>query len=169
MFAYPYNGAHSGKVRLCWGKHISSHAPPVVRFVHETAFQTEFCALVPGITAASRVATNDLKRPINTPLVGVPTIAAAGCGPGISSRQLANAFRPSRIIGIDHHEPSLEIAAAVAHASQPIIRNISGIDVLNGDCARLALPSASRDIVFCHQTFITSLSRIVPLPNSNAS
>jgi ubiquinone/menaquinone biosynthesis C-methylase UbiE len=94
-----------------------------------------------------RVAIDDLKRLIDAPLPHAPVIVDVGCGQGISFKLLAQAFAPSRIIGIDCHAPSLALAGRAAQ------RVRADIDVMNGDCAAIPLPDASADIVFCHQTF----------------
>jgi ubiquinone/menaquinone biosynthesis C-methylase UbiE len=132
---------------------MSSSEMSAVPFVRETAFGIWFLRTHTWEHHVLRVAINDLKRLIDTPLPEAPVIADVGCGQGISFRLLAEAFRPGRIIGIDYHEPSLELAAEAARVCKTHTRDVGGIEVLHGDCAQLALPSASVDIVFCHQTF----------------
>jgi len=80
-------------------------------------------------------------------------IVDVGCGQGQSFRLLGNAFEPGRIIGVDFHEPSLVEAQGAARACSHDDGWTSEIELLHGDCARLPLPDASADIVFCHQTF----------------
>ncbi|SEA20070.1 class I SAM-dependent methyltransferase [Paraburkholderia sartisoli] len=123
----------------------TSHVP----YVPETAFGIWFLRTHTWEHHVLRVAINDLKRLIDTPLPAAPVIVDAGCGQGISFRLLAEAFRPARIVGIDFHEPSLALARDAARACPPHV----AIDVMHGDCASLPLPDASADIVFCHQTF----------------
>ncbi|MGF6780968.1 class I SAM-dependent methyltransferase [Paraburkholderia sp. GAS334] len=120
-----------------------------VPFVPETAFGIWFLRTHTWEHHVLRVAINDLKRLIDTPLPTAPVIVDTGCGQGISFRLLAEAFNPSRIVGIDFHEPSLALAENAAGGCPPN----TTVDVMHGDCAQLPLPDASADIVFCHQTF----------------
>lgn len=93
-----------------------------------------------------RVAVNDLKR-----LAGdVPqggTLLDVGCGQGRSFRYLRDVFAPTRMLGLDADPHSVDLSRAEAARE--------GIDVepFTGDCARIDLPDASVDTVFCHQTF----------------
>ena len=144
---------------------MSSTATSSVPFVPETAFGIWFLRTHTWEHHVLRVAINDLKRLIDTPLPAAPVIVDVGCGQGISFRLLADAFAPRRIVGIDYHEPSLVLAAKAAaalregsaqsgqssqsqQASQPL-----AIDLQHGDCAHLPVPDACADLVFCHQTF----------------
>lgn len=120
-----------------------------VPYVPETAFGIWFLRTHTWEHHVLRVAINDLKRLIDTPLPAAPVVVDAGCGQGISFRLLAEAFRPARIVGIDFHEPSLALARNAARTCPPHV----AIDVMHGNCASLPLPDASADIVFCHQTF----------------
>ncbi len=124
--------------------------PSTVPFVPETAFGIWFLRTHTWEHHVLRVAINDLKRLIDTPLPAAPVIVDVGCGQGISFRLLADAFKPRRIVGIDYHEPSLALAANAAQACRD---KVADIELLHGDCAELPLPDASADIVFCHQTF----------------
>lgn len=94
-----------------------------------------------------RVAINDLKRLADAPLPRGGTLLDVGCGQGRSFRLLRDAFAPERMIGLDADPHSVELSRAEAERE--------GIDarLLLGDCARIDLPDASVDIVFCHQTF----------------
>jgi ubiquinone/menaquinone biosynthesis C-methylase UbiE len=116
-------------------------------FVPETAFGVWFLRTHTWEHHVLRVAIDDLKRLIDAPLPRAPVIVDVGCGQGISFKLLAQAFTPSRIIGIDCHAPSLAIAQSAAQQVH------AHVDVMDGDCAVLPLPDASADIVFCHQTF----------------
>lgn len=120
---------------------------PTPTFVPETSFGVWFLRTHTWEHHVLRVAMDDLKRLIDTPVPKAPVIADVGCGQGISFKLLARAFEPSRIIGIDCHEPSLALARQAAR------RVPVEIDVLHGDCAAPPLPDACADIVFCHQTF----------------
>ncbi|MEM5328731.1 class I SAM-dependent methyltransferase [Paraburkholderia sp. JHI2823] len=136
----------------------SNCVPP---FVPETAFGIWFLRTHTWEHHVLRVAINDLTRLIDVPLPDAPEIVDVGCGQGKSLRLLAEAFRPRRIIGIDYHQASLEQAALAARACEPSFPRShqnsphtgTKFELLHGDCARLPLPTASADIVFCHQTF----------------
>lgn len=116
-------------------------------FVPETAFGVWFLRTHTWEHHVLRVAIDDLIRLIDAPLPHTPVIVDVGCGQGISFKLLAQAFRPSRIVGIDCHTPSLSLAERAAQHLR------TDIDVMQGDCAAIPLPDASADIVFCHQTF----------------
>jgi ubiquinone/menaquinone biosynthesis C-methylase UbiE len=129
---------------------VSPAETSTVPYVEETAFGIWFLRTHTWEHHVLRVAINDLKRLIDTPLPDAPVIVDVGCGQGISFHLLAAAFRPRRIVGIDFHEPSLALAEQAATRCR---QAVADIDVLHGDCAALPLPDASADIVFCHQTF----------------
>src|ERR1700742_4912797 len=95
---------------------MSSSESSTVPFVPETAFGTWFLRTHTWEHHVLRVAINDLKGLIDGPLPTAPVIVDVGCGQGISFRLLAEAFRPRRIVGIDFHTPSLDLAAQAARA-----------------------------------------------------
>jgi ubiquinone/menaquinone biosynthesis C-methylase UbiE len=133
---------------------VQSTESSSVPFVPETAFGIWFLRTHTWEHHVLRVAINDLKGLIDTPLPAAPVIVDAGCGQGISFRLLAKAFQPRRIVGVDFHAPSLALAAgAVRACRQHADSRATEIDLLPGDCANLPLPDASADLVFCHQTF----------------
>jgi len=133
---------------------VSEGVPGNVPFVPETSFGVWFLRTHTWEHHVLRVAIDDLKRLIDTPLPASPVIVDVGCGQGISFRPLAQTFNPERIIGIDFHEPSLDLAKNAARVcADHADTRATQIDVLHGDCANLPLPDASADIVFCHQTF----------------
>lgn len=118
-----------------------------VPYVPETAFGIWFLRTHTWEHHVLRVAINDLQRLIDGPLHDAPVIVDVGCGQGKSFRLLNQAFKPSRIVGIDFHQASLTLAADAARAC-PV-----EIELQRGDCAHLPLADASADMVFCHQTF----------------
>ncbi|QSN63114.1 class I SAM-dependent methyltransferase [Caballeronia sp. M1242] len=125
-----------------------------VPFVPETSFGVWFLRTHTWEHHVLRVAINDLKRLIDSPLPAAPVIVDVGCGQGLSFRLLAQAFKPQRIVGIDFHKPSLALAAQSAQVcAQRPDTAATEIELLHGDCANLPLQDASADIVFCHQTF----------------
>lgn len=94
-----------------------------------------------------RVAINDLKRLIGEPLPQHGSLLDVGCGQGKSFRLLRDAFQPIRMLGLDADPRSVDLSRAEA-AHEGI-----EVELLTADCARMPLPDASVDIVFCHQTF----------------
>ncbi|AQH03658.1 methyltransferase (plasmid) [Burkholderia sp. KK1] len=125
-----------------------------VPFVSETRFGVWFLRTHTWEHHVLRVAINDLKSLMDGPLPVQPMIVDVGCGQGLSFRLLAQAFKPRRIVGIDFHEPSLQLATQAARAcEQDADTSMTRIEVLHGDCANLPLGDACADIVFCHQTF----------------
>ncbi|MCG5078728.1 class I SAM-dependent methyltransferase [Paraburkholderia tagetis] len=132
---------------------MSASESNYVPFVPETAFGIWFLRTHTWEHHVLRVAINDLARLIDRRLPDAPTIVDVGCGQGKSFRLLAEAFRPGRIVGIDYHKPSLDMAAQAVRACAGQLRAQPEFELLHGDCASLPLPTASADIVFCHQTF----------------
>lgn len=94
-----------------------------------------------------RVAIDDLARLVGSPLPQGGTLLDVGCGQGRSFRYLRDAFRPDRLLGLD--ADPLSLARSQAEAAREGIE----ASLLLGDCARIDLPDASVDVLFCHQTF----------------
>lgn len=94
-----------------------------------------------------RVAINDLKRLAGEPLPQGGSLLDVGCGQGKSFRLLRDAFQPARMVGLDADPNSISLSEA--EAAREGIR----AEFLTADCAKIPLPDASIDIVFCHQTF----------------
>ena len=94
-----------------------------------------------------RVAINDLKRMMGSPMPSFGTLLDVGCGQGRSFRLLRDAFQPARLIGLDADPHSIELSREEA------AREGMKVDLIAGDCAKIDLPDASVDVVFCHQTF----------------
>jgi len=116
-------------------------------YVEETRIGFQFLRTHTWQHHVLRVAINDLKRLIGEPLPQHGSLLDVGCGQGKSFRLLSEAFRPARLIGLDADPHSLKLSRAEAQRE-----NIS-VELMTGDCARIELPDASVDIVFCHQTF----------------
>ena len=94
-----------------------------------------------------RVAINDLKRLAGEPFPQGGSLLDVGCGQGKSFRLLHDAFQPARMAGLDADPHSIGLSEA--EATREGIR----VELLTADCAKIPLPDASFDIVFCHQTF----------------
>jgi ubiquinone/menaquinone biosynthesis C-methylase UbiE len=94
-----------------------------------------------------RVAINDLKRLAGEPLPQGGTLLDVGCGQGRSFRHLRDVFAPTRMLGLDADPHSIDLSRAEA------AREGIDVELFTSDCARIDLPDASVDTVFCHQTF----------------
>lgn len=118
-----------------------------IAFVPETRFGFWFLGTGIWTTRVVRVALKDLERLIPDRRASYAVILDAGCGQGKSFRPLIEHFSPQRLIGVDADAESLRLAAAESAKEQ------TPIELRRGDVADLALPDASVDLVFCHQTF----------------
>lgn len=116
-------------------------------YVEETRIGFRFLSTHTWQHHVLRVAINDLKRLIGEPLPRGGVLLDAGCGQGKSFRLLRDAFAPDRLIGLDADPHSLRCASAEAR------REGIAADFVAADCARIELPNASVDMLFCHQTF----------------
>src|SRR6185436_16626942 len=70
-----------------------------------------------------------------------------GCGQGKSFKPLQECFAPQRLMGIDFEPACLERSASQA------AKDGVEVEIQRGDVSALALPDASVDVIFCHQTF----------------
>ena len=118
-----------------------------IAFVPETRFGFWFLGTGIWTTRVVRVALKDLERLIPERRASYAVILDAGCGQGKSFRPLIEHFAPQRLIGVDADAESLHLAAAES------AKEHTPIELRHGDVADLALPDASVDLVFCHQTF----------------
>ncbi|WP_049621072.1 class I SAM-dependent methyltransferase [Frateuria defendens] len=116
-------------------------------YVEETRIGFRFLSTHTWQHHVLRVAINDLKRLLGEPSPQGGTLLDVGCGQGKSFRLLRDAFRPARLLGLDADPHSLDLARAEA------AREGMAVELIAGDCARIELPDASVDTVFCHQTF----------------
>lgn len=120
---------------------------PASTYVEETRFGFWFLQSHTWQHHVLRVAINDLKRLVTWNIPENPVLLDAGCGQGRSFRLLRDAFRPTRMIGLDADPHSLDCSAVEA------ARENIEVELHCADCADLMLPSASVDLLFCHQTF----------------
>ncbi|WP_285960601.1 class I SAM-dependent methyltransferase [Pseudomonas tohonis] len=116
-------------------------------YVEETRFGFWFLQSHTWQHHVLRVAINDLRGLFSEPLPEAPLLLDAGCGQGKSFRLLADAFAPARMIGLDADPHSLDCSRAEAE------RLGLEVQLVSSDCAAIALPDASVDLLFCHQTF----------------
>ena len=116
-------------------------------YVEETRFGFWFLRSHTWQHHVLRVAINDLRSLFTDPLPEAPVLLDAGCGQGKSFQYLRQAFAPQRLIGVDADPHSLDLSAGEA------ARQDMAVELIGSDCATLAVPDASVDLLFCHQTF----------------
>ncbi|WP_434593153.1 class I SAM-dependent methyltransferase [Pseudomonas sp. R4-83] len=116
-------------------------------YVDETRFGFWFLRSHTWQHHVLRVAINDLRGLFTEALPQNPVLLDAGCGQGKSFAHLHQTFAPQRLIGVDADRHSLELSAAEA------VRLELDVELIGSDCAKLNVPDASVDLLFCHQTF----------------
>ncbi|MGF0241433.1 class I SAM-dependent methyltransferase [Rhodococcus sp. IEGM1300] len=116
-------------------------------YVEETRFGFWFLRSHTWQHHVLRVAINDLRSLFSEPLPSNPVLLDAGCGQGKSFQHLRQTFTPQRLIGVDADPHSLDLSGEEA-ARQGML-----VELIGSDCATLAVPDASVDLLFCHQTF----------------
>ncbi|OAB52601.1 class I SAM-dependent methyltransferase [Pseudomonas thivervalensis] len=116
-------------------------------YVEETRFGFWFLRSHTWQHHVLRVAINDLRSLFSTALPANPVLLDAGCGQGKSFQYLRQAFAPQRLIGVDADPHSLDLSREEA------ARQSMAVELIGSDCATLAVPDASVDLLFCHQTF----------------
>lgn len=116
-------------------------------YVAETAFGFWFLRSEIWRQRVLTVAIDELKGLATQGLPAAPVLLDAGCGQGKSFGLLAEAFQPSRLIGLDADSHSLDCSRREAE------RLDLSVLLLANDCADIDLPDSSVDLLFCHQTF----------------
>jgi ubiquinone/menaquinone biosynthesis C-methylase UbiE len=117
-------------------------------FVPETRLGFWFLGTQTWESRVIRVALEDLARLIPAGQRPVrPVVLDVGCGQGKSFRPLQEFFAPKRLLGVDFEQECVD--RAVGQAAKDGV----AVEVQRGDVSSLALPDASVDVVFCHQTF----------------
>lgn len=117
-------------------------------FVPETRLGFWFLGTQTWESRVIRVALEDLARLIPAGRRPVrPIVLDVGCGQGKSFRPLQEFFAPQRLLGVDFEQECVDRALKQA------ARDDVAVEVQRGDVASLALPDASVDVIFCHQTF----------------
>jgi len=94
-----------------------------------------------------QITLDDLVHLISTPKESYSVVLDAGCGQGRALHILYSRFRPQRLIGLDAEDKAL------VRAHKRAVKNDLNVELLKGDCAAIALPDESIDLIFCHQTF----------------
>ena len=116
-------------------------------YVEETRFGLWFLRSYTWQYRVLRVAIDDLRSLFSEALPSNPVLLDAGCGQGKSFKYLQQTFMPERLIGVDADPHSLNQSRAEA-----VYQGIA-VELIGSDCATLAVPDASVDLLFCHQTF----------------
>ncbi|MBV4522525.1 class I SAM-dependent methyltransferase [Pseudomonas sp. SWRI74] len=116
-------------------------------YVEETRFGLWFLRSHTWQHHVLRVAINDLRNLFSDALPTHPVLLDAGCGQGKSFRYLHQAFMPGRLIGVDADPRSLK------QSGEEAVNQGMTVELIGSDCATLAVPDASVDLLFCHQTF----------------
>ncbi len=115
--------------------------------VEESRFGVWFLGTGIWVQHVLRRAVADLAHLAGPARPAAPVVVDIGCGWGRSFRLLADSFAARRLIGCDISAEMLALAAAET------ARLGLAVEYHRADCARLPLPDASADILFCHQTF----------------
>ena len=115
--------------------------------VPETAFGKWFLRTETWSVHVLDRALRDLEQLIPERRPSYPVIADVGCGWGRSLKKLQVRFAPQRLIAIDV-DPAM-VRAALDQAR----RDGLAVEGLVCSGARMLLPDASVDLLFCHQTF----------------
>ena len=115
--------------------------------VEESRFGVWFLGTETWVRHVLERAMADLDHLLGPDRPAAPVVVDVGCGWGHSFRLLHRHFAPSRMIGCDIAPEMLALAAAEAG------RQGLAVELHQADSARLPLPDASVDLVFCHQTF----------------
>jgi len=115
--------------------------------VPETAFGKWFLQTETWTVHVLERAIADLLRLIPDRRSGYEVVADVGCGFGRSLPRLNAHFRPQRLIGMDIDPDMLE------HSARELASAGLQAELINCSSSRIALPDASVDLLFCHQTF----------------
>jgi ubiquinone/menaquinone biosynthesis C-methylase UbiE len=123
----------------------SSHEYPP--HVPETAFGKWFLRTRTWTDHVLERALKDLDPLILQRRAGYPVVIDVGVGWGRSLKKLDERFHPQRLIGMDVDPQMLQ--ASVREAAADGVR----AEFLHCSASKIALPDASVDLLFCHQTF----------------
>lgn len=120
---------------------------PAPAYIEETRFGNWFLNTPTWKTHVLCRALDDLQTLLPPNASPFSTIVDVGCGFGHSFAELAHRFRSQQIIGLD---AAPELQQRTQHA---VSSCACPVQLLQGHAAAIALPDASVDMVFCHQTF----------------
>ena len=116
-------------------------------FVPESRFGLWFLNTQTWYDYVLKIAVADLRRLMADRDGAYPVVLDAGCGHGQSLSLLTGAFRPERLIAIEHeHKVLVNAQRRAARIGPPVA-------LIRGTCAALPLRDGSVDLIFCHQTF----------------
>jgi ubiquinone/menaquinone biosynthesis C-methylase UbiE len=123
----------------------SAHAQPP--HVPETAFGKWFLRTQTWDHHVLERALKDLDPLIPHRRASYPVVLDVGVGWGRSLKKLSDRFRPQRLVGMDVDPQMLQASAREAESH--------GVraEFLHCSASKIALPDASVDLLFCHQTF----------------
>ena len=127
--------------------HATPLSIPSPAYIEETRFGNWFLNTPTWKIHVLGRALNDLQTLLPAGAGPFETIVDVGCGFGHSFLELARRFAPRQIIGLDA-APELQQRTA-----QAVADCASAVQLLECHAAAIALPDASVDMVFCHQTF----------------
>jgi SAM-dependent methyltransferase len=116
-------------------------------FIEETRFGNWFIQSGTWRDSVLCRALDDLQRLMPAGVTRYPRILDVGCGYGHSFDELARRFAPERILGLDADPHLTERAGGAAARCSRDVR------LHAANAARMDLPEASFDLLFCHQTF----------------
>jgi len=114
--------------------------------VPETRFGRWFLGTPVWTRYVVEVAVDQFVRQLPSHAQRPRRILDAGCGAGVSLSLLERRFEPESIIALDID------ASEIGRCRQHARHRRCAVHLMVGNAARLALPSASVDMVFCHQT-----------------
>ncbi|RCS59600.1 class I SAM-dependent methyltransferase [Parvibium lacunae] len=114
-------------------------------YVADTKFGFWFLGTKTWSEQVLKVALKDLIPRIQHRQKSYSVVVDVGCGQGLSFSLLHRFFRPTSLIGVEYDAHSLAVAATRAKKLG------LEIELLQNDCAAIALPDATADIIFCHQ------------------
>lgn len=116
-------------------------------YVEETRFGKWFLRTETWRVHVLERAIVDLLRLIPARRASYDTVVDVGCGSGYSLPKLAQRFAPRDLVGVDLDPGMLAAARAECERAGVPAR------LVEASSARMPLPDASADLLFCHQTF----------------
>ncbi|MDH5407191.1 MAG: class I SAM-dependent methyltransferase [Gammaproteobacteria bacterium] len=118
-----------------------------LKWVRESDFGTWFLSTDTWVNFVLRKALDDLEHLFPERKPSYQKIMDVGCGFGHSLVELDKRFDPQQLIGLDV-DPDVPARAQI-NADQCHAK----VEFLTSNAEAIALPDASLDMIFCHQTF----------------